>query len=321
MFQPQEQFLFQPQPIPQSAQLRESLDEVPRPGGSHHPQPYPQEHEGESSRRDTYAGVTSMEGESVLGLSDFEFEGPAPSPGCAGQGLGATHGPAGRQSSRKNRNYGSSARIGALLEHANAASSGMAVGPPCPAASTSVLSRASLNSSVNRQQRLWDAAASASVSQVEVEKRVREEIKRIAISGKAQIEHGRVDTLEASLALEEFRMREGLGADDMFRGLVPITQDVTHVLKAKVVKKQIDPKWQSKLVLKPSMDLFDDEAPDREVRGFSLPAMLPPPATMPSLSASCGPMLVASYTRHLDFEWHDLRELPDGVLEVDRLCL
>ena len=84
----------------------------------------------------------------------------------------------------------------------------------------------------------------------------------------------------------------------------------------------MDPKWQSNLALKPSMDLFADEALDREVRSFSVPP-LPPSSTMaygPGLAASCGPMLVTSYAKHLDFQWHDLRETPDGVLDVDRLC-
>jgi len=304
--------LFMPKMIPESVRpLRASIDDVPR---LCHPQPYPQEQQGEASARDSYHLDCGSALESAL--SDLEFEDPTSLGGRSslGVGLGTTHGSAGaRRGPRKSANYGSTARIGAL---ASAASTG----PPCPAASSSMLSRPSLNSSVSRQQRMWDAAASARVPEEEVEKRVREEIKRIAISGRDQIQQGRVDTLEASLALEESRIREGLGADAMFHGLVPITKDVTQVLKAKVVKKQLDPKWQSKLALKPSLDLFYDDAPDREVRSFLLPAMPPSPATLPSLSASCGPMLVTSYTRHLDFQWHDLRELPDGILDVDRLC-
>ena len=126
--------------------------------------------------------------------------------------------------------------------------------------------------------------------------------------------------MEASWVLEESQMKEGLGTEELFRGLVPLTQDVRQVFRAKVVKKQIDRKWKSSLALKPSMDLFADEVCGRQVRSFSLPALPLPVATPASINVSCGPLLIASYTRHLDFQWNDLRELPDSVLDVDTLC-
>ena len=286
--------------------IRESTEDMPapRPRGDR-PQPYP----SDPSERDAPTPVSSVLGGSAM--EDFAVgEGAWRTTGVSRPTLGAA-----RRRQASGRNYGSTVRIGALLEQ------GATAHPiPAPSASGSVLSRPSLNSSINRQRRMLDAAATARVPDDEVEKRVQEEIRRIDASGREQLEQGRVDTVEASLALEASRVNDGLGAEEMFRGLVPITQDVKQVLKAKIVKKQIDTKWQSTLALKPSFDLFDDDVPDREVRGFSLPPLPPLEDVTPSLSASCGPMLIRSYTEHLDFRWNDLREIPDGILDVDRFC-
>jgi hypothetical protein len=299
---------FEPEPIPPSTAsfgphagqaMRLSADEAPRAF-----QPQPQPYSADFGDHRSELGGSAM--------SEYALDEDPSSRSMSGRGsqVGGQH-----TRERRRRNYGSTARIGALLEHGSAA----AAAPAAGGASSSVLSRPSLNSSFSRQQHIWGAASS--VPDAEVEKRVRQEMKRIEEAGKEQVEQGKTDTAEASLALEELRIREGLGPDDeMFRGLVAIKNDVKQVLQAKVVKKQIDPKWHSKLALKPSIDLFANEAPDREVRSFSLPALppLPPASSMATLSAPCGPMLANSYAQHLDFHWHDLRELPDGVLEVDR---
>ena len=298
---------FEPEPIPpsfgpragQCQAMRLSADEAPR---AFQPQPQPYSTDFGDHRSELCGSA----------MSEYALD-DDPSSRSMSARVGGT-----QTQERRSRNSGSTARIGALLEHGSAAA---AAPPPASLgwASSSVLSRPSLNSSFSRQQRIWGAASS--VPDAEVEKRVRQEMKRIEEAGKEQVEQGKTDTAEASLALEESRIREGLGPDDeMFRGLVAIKNDVKQVLQAKVVKKQIDPKWQSRLALKPSIDLFANEAPDREVRSFSLPALppLPPVSSMATLSAPCGPMLAASYAQHLDFQWHDLRELPDGVLEVDR---
>jgi hypothetical protein len=198
-------FLFQPEPIPPSSlweapqgsratlrasgdNVRQSAEEAPR-----HTQPHP--HPSDEDHRDF---DLPSPGGSVLGgsaMDDFEFH-EAPEP--LSHSLGAHS-----ARERKSRNYGSAARIGALLEHANAVRShGFAAGPPCPSASSSVLSRPVLNSSVSRQQRVWDAAASTRMPDEEVEKRVRQEMKRIEASGKHDVSLGRTDTLEALMALE-----------------------------------------------------------------------------------------------------------------------
>lgn len=314
---------FFPQPIPPSGalrgphnhQTRESTDDVPAPR-PHNDRPLPYPSDPRNLVHDDDAPSAATPGTSILSgsaMDDFVVsEGVGRSTGLQGSAQASRRGQARRHGS--GRNYGSAARIGALLEH------GTALPIPTPSASSSVLSRPSLNSSISRQRRIIDAAASAKIPDDEVEKRVREEIKRMQISGREHLEQGNMETVEASLALEASRVNEGLGADEMFRDLMPITQDVKQVLKAKVVKKQVDPKWQSTLALKPAMDLFDDDFPDRQVRGFSLPPLPPLADARPSLSASCGPMLIRSYTKHLDFQWHDLREIPDGILDVDSLC-
>jgi len=294
------------EPIPHSgalrgpAAIRESTAELPAPRHDR-PQPYPSD--------------ASTPGSSVLGGSAMDDLALAEEGAWRSSGRSGGSVLAGRQARiGASRNYGSTARIGALLER------GAAPPVPAPSASSSVLSRPSLNSSISRQQRMIDAAVSARVPDEELEKRVREEMKRIHISGREQLQQGRMDTVEASLALEASRIKDGIGADEMFHGLMPITQDVKQVLKAKVVKKQLDPKWQSTLALKPAFDQFDEDTPDREVRSFSLPSLPPLADTASSLNAACGPMLLTSYAKHLDFQWHDLREMPDGILEVDRLC-
>jgi hypothetical protein len=313
---------FEPEPIPSSAAslgqhgrhagaaVRQSAEEAPR---AFQPQPQPQPYSAAADFGDhrNELGGSSM---SEYALDDEDPSSRSQS-GRGARGAGA------QARERRSRNYGSSVRIGALLEHGSTAASA-----PLPAslggASSSVLSRPSLNSSFCRQQRIWGAAAASRVPDTEVEKRVREEMKRIEAAGREQVEQGRTDTVEASLALEESRIREGPAPDEsVFRGLVPIASDVKQVLHAKVVKKQIDAKWQSQLALKPSIGLFAGEAPDREVRSFSLPALpqLAHSSCMATLSAPCGPMLATSYAQHLDFQWHDLRELPDGVLDVDRV--
>ena len=228
-----------------------------------------------------------------------------------------------RQHERKSRNYGSSARIGALLEHEKVMREqlGTSAGSRGLAASTSALSRPTLNSSMLKTQQQINAA-SGRLPQQEFERRVQEEMKRIEHEGREQAEQGLSDTAEASLYLEDSRVKERPGTDEIFRGLAPIVE-TAQVFKARTVRKQVDPKWQAHLALKPSMDdACTDEPAAQEVRSFSLPE-LPPLLSItpaPVLTASCGPMLVTSYTRHLDFECHDLRELPDGVLDVDRFC-
>jgi hypothetical protein len=309
-------------PIPHSGSrfweesaLRKSLGAEDSPRHTH-PQPYPPENMARSVNARCPSEMSS-DATGGTSMGDHEFE-----PGHASlvhskrdKFPAYTHG---GMRERKSRNYGSSSRIHALLAMPPAAGVGTAR-HECLPASSSVLSRPSLNSTITRQQRIWDAASSR-MPEEEVEKRMQQELKRIEASGRAQVEQGRIDTVEASLALEESRIRDGLGTDEMFRGLVPITTDVKQVLKAKIVGKQIDPKWKSMLALKPSIDLFDDEEPNREVREFFLPA-LPTSLGVPSLSGSCGPTLVASYTRHLDFDFEDLRELPDDMLDVDRLSV
>lgn len=387
--------------------VRQSAEDAPR--HTHpHPQPYPANKDGGERDHDLPPSL----GGSVLGgsaMEDFDFDEASAlrsKSACASHGV-----------QRKSRNYGSAARIGALLEHANAVRShGFSAGPPCPTASSSVLSRPAYNSSVSRQQRVWDAAASTRLPDEEVEKRVRQEMKRIEASGKHDVSLGRTDTLEALMAIEgtiisnhlhtnalthtrarahtyahthtcpivfvfhanttahfQFSLLQHsslhapplsprallpfarlphqrwnasrwelspkvrllsnllremtqaltdkifvihlhihfmkhtvftfhvayyikilydllrihfifhthfmlhvhfinthisspypfLADAEIFSNLVPLQKDVKHVLKAKIVKKQIDPKWQAMLALKPSMALFDDEAPDR----------------------------------------------------------
>ena len=140
-----------------------------------------------------------------------------------------------------------------------------------------------LNSSMQLRQRAIDLSSSI-VSRGVMEEELKLEMQRMETNGE-----------DESLGIKACAASSWKKDEEAFRDLVPVKEDKSEmVLRPKAVGKQIDRKWQSSLLLKPSFELFAEAIPDRQLRGAYIPPTPPVNMAPPPLDA-CSPTLATSF--------------------------
>eukprot|EP00960_Hanusia_phi_P044303 756574-Hanusia_phi.AAC.2 len=171
--------------------------------------------------------------------------------------------------------------------------------PTMRAQSLSALSRPSWNSTAIMQKKILEQVAKE-VDKKNIEMEVNREMKRISKQEKSL-------RARQNNAIKGNPDVSGRGSPeaDLSAGLTAIDDyKPSHVLRPKVVKKQVDPRWESNLELSPDISLFKHGIPYKQNKGCALPRMCEE-TRMTNLPFGCSPVYLDACLRE-DFTWKDL---------------
>ena len=140
------------------------------------------------------------------------------------------------------------------------------------------------------------------------EKEVAREMKRIS-KHERSVKEQQANALKGNMGISSTCLAE----ENHFSGLTAIDDyKPSQVLRPKVVKKQVDPKWESNLELCPDISLFKNDTPYKQNKGCALPKVSSD-VKMTRLPFSCSPVYLDSCLRE-DFSWKEMFEADTSAL-------